>query len=133
MKFAPLSWVLTLLWTCRSCIVAFLWLSMIIVSLMLLLPLILKTWEQAHIMGHLYSNFCFNSLLFQIIITPNSLLTFYTPLICSHLKVQICNAGIEETALAAYGMMDGIDRSGVGVFSWPLSSMGTSLMVHWPN
>ena len=45
-KFAALSWALTLLCPCRGCSAAFFWLSMIVICLMLSLPLTSLLWER---------------------------------------------------------------------------------------
>ena len=49
--------------------------------------------------------------------SPNSLLTFTHHNILPHLQVQICNVGIKETALAAYLVLDLINRCPVGFTS----------------
>ena len=36
------------------------------------------------------------------------------------MQVQICNAGVEETALAVYWVMDGVGRYQAGFISWHL-------------
>ena len=36
----------------------------------------------------------------------------------------ICNAGVEETALAVYWVMDSVDRCQVGFTSWHLMKHG---------
>ena len=51
-------------------------------------------------------------------LTPSSLTTHHY--IFLNLQVQICNARIDETALAVYLVMDGVDRCQVGFTSWHL-------------
>ena len=69
----------------------------------------------------------------QIVLTSH--LTLSTFIICHnifpHLQVRICNTGDEETALAVYWVMDGVDRCQIGFISWHLVKHGTSFIVHW--
>ena len=51
-------------------------------------------------------------------LTPSALVTDHN--IFPHLQVEICNAGIEETVLAVYWVIDGVDRCWVGFTSWHL-------------
>ena len=54
--------------------------------------------------------------------TPSTLVIHHN--IFPHLQVQICNAGIEETALEVYQVMDGVDRCHVGFIFWHLVKNG---------
>ena len=80
-------------------------------------------------------NFCCKLLSSQIIVTSHltTSLLFTHHNILPHLNGQICNAEFKETALAAYWVIDGVDRYKVGFTSWHLVKHETSLMVDWPK